>query len=390
MKKRLAIIMSVLMLSACDAAPQPEITTATPETTTITTTTAETTTTTTPETTTTTTTAAETTTTAAESKKPVDIYEGFTLADYYPADETADIVSISGVGGMINVLDEEKMAIARQGVIESEYYSEVIRQAKEIFTLENGNYTITAENKPFYADAYYNYFDSSEPYYVKPKMVYTIPINLGGEKGHVFVFSLPLPLKYAEWSGENLFYVPIYVTPDNKAIVINECCQQTMRNVEPIYVGEEFQLIFGSGHTQGTSLNIIVGFNESGYTNEYRGSAVKYTSWGGNYILDDMSVWYNEYRMLCYDKEKGYIDARSEKLSGEAMDIICSSPDVLAAYPDIAETCAAGHVYVTGGKYITVSGGGTFTFENGEFLPFDGTIHPSDDNFPSVAFIAQP
>ncbi len=385
MKKRLAIIMAALMLTSCDAAPVPE-----PKVTSATTTT-------TPETTTTTTevitttavaeTTVETTVTTAES---INYNADFSLADYYPVDETANVLSISGVGGMINALDEEKMEIARQGVYESEYYAEVIKQAKEIFTLENGEYVITTELKPFYADVYYNYFDDREPYSVKPEMVYTLPLTLDGKNGHVFVFSIPLPLKYAEWSGENDFYVTVYVTPDNKTVVVPECCQQTLRSVTPLYVGDKIQLIFSSGHTQGTSLSTIISFTDSGYNLELMGSAIEYTPSGANYILDDMSVWYNEYRILCYDKEKGYIDATAVKVNGEVMDIISSSPDILAVFPDIIERCASGQVYIIAGKYITVSDTATFIFENGEFKLFDGVIHPSSDDYPTLAFIAQP
>lgn len=391
MKKKItALLLLTAFITSCKSVPVTEIDPSLTAETAITTTAIETT----AAVETTTTTVAETTTTTAETTvaaaDPVNHYTDFSLSEYYPADETADIVSISGMGGMLNTLYEEKMEIARQAVYQSEYYDIVIDQAKELFDYNDGAYTLKEGATAFYSSAYNEYWDSAEPYSVKPMLEYTCPMFYDGEnREYVFVFSIPLPLRYAEWSGENYFFVAVYLNHKDEAIIMDECCQQTMRSVTPLYVGRTVQLIFDSGHTQGTSLSIITGFKNGGYKVEFRGSAIDYVPSGANYILNDMSVWYKEYEMLCYDSEKGYVNVAAEELSGEAMDIICSSADVLSVFPDIAERCASGQVYVIGGKYITVSGNSTFTFENGEFKLFDGIIHPTNSENETIAIVAQ-
>lgn len=383
MKKKItALLLLTAFITSCKSAPDThtEITTTAIETTAVETTT---------------TTVAETTTTTAETTvaatDPVNYYTDFSLSEYYPADETADIVSISGMGGMLNSLYEDKMEIARQAVYQSEYYAVVIEQAKELFNCNDNSYTLKDGTQAFYSSAYNEYWDSAEPYSVKPMLEYTCPMFYDGEnREYVFVFSIPLPLRYAEWSGENYFFVAVYVNHKNEAVIMNECCQQTMRSVTPLYVGRTVQLIFDSGHTQGTSRAVIIGFKNGEYKVEFTGSAIDYVPSGANYILNDMSVWYNEYEMLCYDSERGYINVAAEELSGEAMDIICSSPDVLGVFPDIAEKCASGQVHVIAGKYITVLGNSTFTFENGEFRLFDGVIHPPHSDRETVSIVAQP
>ncbi len=326
------------------------------------------------------TTTAETTTvttiTVAETTQPVD-YSSFSLKKYYTQDENASPVSIGGMGGMLNGLYEDKMEIARQAVYKSEYYVEVVEQAKALFDYKDGVYTPKPEETAFYSSGYEGYFDADEPYKVNPILVYTLPAYFNSYREYVFVFSMPLPVSFAEWSGEDQFYVTVFVDHEDNAVIIPECCQQTLRSVEPIHTGRNVHLLFQSGHSQGTVRSTIISFGTDDYQVEYTGSAVSYTPQGANYILDDISVWSGYYQMLFYDEEKGYCEVKSEPLDGEAMDIICSSSDVLKAYPDIYDMCADGYVWVIGGKYITVGNMGTFSFENGVFKPFDGIICPS-------------
>ena len=377
MKRKLtAFILSgaILTLSACENAThtsETSVATVPPEATSSVTTTL---------TSTTTITTTTTVTTTAEAAPSVD-YSSFNLKNYYTQDEKASPVSIGGIGGMLNRLYEDKMEIARQAVYKSEYYAEVVEQAKTLFDYKNGVYTPKPEESAFYSSGYEGYFDADEPYKVNPMLVYTLPAYFNSCREYVFVFSMPLPVSFAEWSGEDQFYVTVFVDHEDNAVIIPECCQQTLRSVEPIHVGKNIHLLFQSGHSQGTGRSTIISFGTDGYKVEYTGSAVSYIPPGANYILDDISVWSGYYKMLFYDEEIGYCEVKSEPLGGEAMDIICSSPDVLEAYPDIYDMCADGYVWVTGGKYITVGSTGTFSFENGVFKPFDGIIcHSKQEN----------
>ncbi len=384
MRRRIAILTAAVMaLSACQKTEQAVTTT-----TTATTTAAETTTTTTAVTTTAETTTPETSATEEIVSESVD-YSGFSLKDYYTQDKNAKPVSIDGMGGMLNGLYEDKMEIARKAVCESDYYAEAVRQAKELFDYRDGVYALKSDEPAFYSNGYEGYLDTNEAYKINPRLVYTMPAYFNRDyREYLFVFSMPLPVSYAEWSGEDMFYVTVFVNYSNKAVIIPECSKQTLRSVEPIHA-DNIQLLFQSGHSQGTGRSVIIGFDMNGYKVEYTGSAVHYTPSGANYILDDISVWSGYYKMLFCDEEKGYCEVRSEPLSGEAMDIICSSPDVLEAYPDIYDMCNDGQVHVIGGKYITVGAMGTFSFENGVFEPFDGIICPSEQE-DAMNIIAMP
>lgn len=347
---------------------------------------------------TTTTSEAATTTTAPEITTDPESYDyaGFDIAEYYPADEAAQPLVIRYKNevkpaliteeiSLPDGIDKEKSELARQAVEASGYYARAVEQAREIFSFENGTYTLNTDEAPFYADSYEGCLDSTEAYRINPLLLYAESDSFGG---NLFTFRIPLPVDFMEWSGHNYYYITVYVNQQNEAMLIPECCSQTLTKLTGIYVGDSVHIIANTGHSTGTSCSTIISLNADGYKVEYTGCYIECSESDANYLLDNVtggsSDWYN---MLCYDKEKGYKCVTAHTLSGEAMEIICSNPAVLEQIPDIRRACEKGYVYVIGGYISDTSDFATFTLENGEPVYFDGIIYPGKSD--SVSIIAE-
>lgn len=384
MNKRLLsvfIATMILTLGACGSQAQPvEIsTTATTETTTTTsaattTTAAKTTkaaTTTTAKTTVATTTAKTTTiTTTTEPIVKVDLAD-FKLNEYCGEFDEAEpmyYVSVSG-DEFEDDTDENRLNAAIEAVKASDYYSELIEEAKSLFTYENGTFVPTGEGWTYdgYKDGCLTY-DETEGYVVTPTVTQNHYLNFNLQDKETLLFlEYPLIGSQFEWSGTSVFYIPVFINADNQAFILHESVSQSLYASTFLKFEDGYHVFLEGGHTTGTSFARVYSFLDGTPKLEYKGRFLRNEAEG--YLFVD-------------DKSGGLDDARVGFFRDKTRDCYCGlsakrlNPGItealLEANPDVT---SATDFFSAGGKYIFSLMGSCYTLENTTLVETDFDIN---------------
>ncbi|MBQ7834425.1 MAG: hypothetical protein IJ385_01435, partial [Ruminiclostridium sp.] len=314
--------------------------------------------------------------TTAETTPPVD-YSTFSLLDYYGDFDEAEPMSYTmlDIESVTEDANKNRLEIALKAVKNTDYYTDVIKQAEELFAYENGE--ITAKEESFLNWGYEDCleYDETEGFVVNPQLKYSLSLKFDNENTEsVFVFRLPLTYSGLEWSGTSDFYVPVYVNSDNDPHILCDAAAQSLYGTSIIQYEDECHVIFDRGHSQGTARAHIYSFENGEPKLEYEGSHINYHS-KGLFFIDDQSGGAGIARTGFFrDKLRDcYCGVKAFPLDGEAEQAVINSEKVRTEFGDIAR------LYVVGGQYLFIPMHECYTFENGALIKADIGINCTPD-----------
>lgn len=317
----------------------------------------------------------------SETETSADTDESFSLADLVGDFDAADPMRYTLVTKENFTPADKKSAenAALEVVRESDFLRSVEKQAREMFTYENGVYTPTDEMH-FLNSTYLDYL--GDDFSIEPKPIGGITAKFDGvNDGYVYFFSMPLSFDYLEWSGTPVLYAAVFVNDADEAQVI--CGDQTLWDIGLLAYEDRTDIVFSAGHTSGTSHSYIVSFNDGAVLTNRRIYGSVNADESGYVLKDDISGFLGHNILFFRDRERGYCGIRAVKLSDDAFEKIKNYPGI---QPDErnADEFDADHFYIAGGKYLKNSFG-VYVFDGNDLVPTDFNVIAADeDDFDTV------
>lgn len=317
----------------------------------------------------------------SETETSADTDESFSLADLAGDFDAADPMRYTLVTKENFTPADKKSAenAALEVVRESDFLRSVEKQAREMFTYENGVYTPTDEMH-FLNSTYLDYL--GDDFSIEPKPIGGITAKFDGvNDGYVYFFSMPLSFDYLEWSGAFELYAAVFVNDADEAQLI--CGDQTLGSAVLLAYEDRTDIVFSAGHTSGTSHSYIVSFNDGAVLTNRRIYGSVNADESGYVLKDDVSGFLGHNILFFRDRERGYCGISAVKLSDDAFEKIKNYPGI---QPDEsnADEFDADHFYIAGGKYLTNSFD-AYVFDGNDFVPTDFNVITADeDDFDTV------
>lgn len=317
----------------------------------------------------------------SETEASADTDESFSLADLAGDFDAADPMRYTLVTKENFTPADKKSAenAALEVVRESDFLRSVEKQAREMFTYENGVYTPTDEMH-FLNSTYLDYL--GDDFSIEPKPIGGITAKFDGvNDGYVYFFSMPLSFDYLEWSGAFELYAAVFVNDADEAQVI--CGDQTLWDIGLLAYEDRTDVVLSAGHTAGTSHFYIASFSDGAVLKNKRFYGSVNADESGYVLNDDVSGYFGHYELFFRDRERGYCGIRAEKLSDDAFEKIKNYPGI---QPDErnADEFDADHFYIAGGKYLTNSFD-AYVFDGNDLVPTDFNVIAADeDDFDTV------
>lgn len=317
----------------------------------------------------------------SETEASADTDESFSLADLAGDFDAADPMRYTLVTKKNLTPADKKSAenAALEVVRESDFLRSVEKQAREMFTYENGAYTPTEEIH-FLNSTYLDYL--GDDFSIEPKPIGGITAKFDGvNDGYIYFFSMPLSFDYLEWSGTPVFYAAVFVNDADEAQVI--CGDQTLWDIGLLAYEDRTDVILSAGHTSGTSHSYIVSFNDGAVLTNRRIYGSVNADESGYVLKDDVTGFLGQYELFFRDRERGYCGISAVMLSDDAFEKIKNYPGI---QPDErnADEFDADHFYIAGGKYLKNSFD-VYVFDGNDLVPTDfNVISADEDDFDTV------
>lgn len=317
----------------------------------------------------------------SETETSADADESFSLADLAGDFDAADPMRYTLVTKENFTPADKKSAenAALEVVRESDFLRSAEKQAREMFTYENGVYTPTDEMH-FLNSTYLDYL--GDDFSIEPKPIGGITAKFDGvNDGYVYFFSMPLSFDYLEWSGAFELYAAVFVNDADEAQLI--CGDQTLGSAVLLAYEDRTDIVFSAGHTSGTSHSYIVSFNDGAVLTNRRIYGSVNADESGYVLKDDVSGFLGHNILFFRDRERGYCGISAVKLSDDAFEKIKNYPGI---QPDEsnADEFDADHFYIAGGKYLTNSFD-AYVFDGNDLVPTDfNVISADEDDFDTV------
>lgn len=319
----------------------------------------------------------------SETETSADTDESFSLADLAGDFDAADPMRYTLVTKENFTPADKKSAenAALEVVRESDFLRSVEKQAREMFTYENGVYTPTDEMH-FLNSTYLDYL--GDDFSIEPKPIGGITAKFDGvNDGYIYFFSMPLSFDYLEWSGAFELYAAVFVNDADEAQLI--CGDQTLGSAVLLAYEDRTDIVFSAGHTSGTSHSYIVSFNDGAVLTNRRIYGSVNADESGYVLKDDVTGFLGQYELFFRDRERGYCGIRAVKLSDDAFEKIKNYPGI---QPDErnADEFDADHFYIAGGKYLKNSfDADAYVFDGNDLVPTDfNVISADEDDFDTV------
>lgn len=319
----------------------------------------------------------------SETEASADTDESFSLADLAGDFDAADPMRYTLVTKENFTPADKKSAenAALEVVRESDFLRSVEKQAREMFTYENGVYTPTDEMH-FLNSTYLDYL--GDDFSIEPKPIGGITAKFDGvNDGYIYFFSMPLSFDYLEWSGAFELYAAVFVNDADEAQLI--CGDQTLGSAVLLAYEDRTDIVFSAGHTSGTSHSYIVSFNDGAVLTNRRIYGSVNADESGYVLKDDISGFLGHNILFFRDRERGYCGISAEKLSDDAFEKIKNYPGI---QPDErnADEFDADHFYIAGGKYLKNSFDAyAYVFDGNDLVPTDFNVIAADeDDFDTV------
>lgn len=319
----------------------------------------------------------------SETETSADADESFSLADLAGDFDAADPMRYTLVTKENFTPADKKSAenAALEVVRESDFLRSAEKQAREMFTYENGVYTPTDEMH-FLNSTYLDYL--GDDFSIEPKPIGGITAKFDGvNDGYVYFFSMPLSFDYLEWSGAFELYAAVFVNDADEAQLI--CGDQTLGSAVLLAYEDRTDIAFSAGHTSGTSHSYIVSFNDRAVLTNRRIYGSVNADESGYVLKDDVTGFLGQYELFFRDRERGYCGISAVKLSDDAFEKIKNYPGI---QPDErnADEFDADHFYIAGGKYLKNSFDAyAYVFDGNDLVPTDFNVIAADeDDFDTV------
>lgn len=319
----------------------------------------------------------------SETETSADTDESFSLADLAGDFDAADPMRYTLVTKENFTPADKKSAenAALEVVRESDFLRSAEKQAREMFTYENGIYTPTDEMH-FLNSTYLDYL--GDDFSIEPKPIGGITAKFDGvNDGYVYFFSMPLSFDYLEWSGAFELYAAVFVNDADEAQLI--CGDQTLGSAVLLAYEDRTDIVFSAGHTSGTSHSYIVSFNDGAVLTNRRIYGSVNADESGYVLKDDVTGFLGQYELFFRDRERGYCGISAVKLSDDAFEKIKNYPGI---QPDErnADEFDADHFYIAGGKYLKNSFDAyAYVFDGNDLVPTDfNVISADEDDFDTV------
>lgn len=319
----------------------------------------------------------------SETETSADTDESFSLADLAGDFDAADPMRYTLVTKENFTPADKKSAenAALEVVRESDFLRSAEKQAREMFTYENGVYTPTDEMH-FLNSTYLDYL--GDDFSIEPKPIGGITAKFDGvNDGYVYFFSMPLSFDYLEWSGAFELYAAVFVNDADEAQLI--CGDQTLGSAVLLAYEDRTDIVFSAGHTSGTSHSYIVSFNDGAVLTNRRIYGSVNADESGYVLKDDVSGFLGHNILFFRDRERGYCGISAVKLSDDAFEKIKNYPGI---QPDErnADEFDADHFYIAGGKYLKNSfDADAYVFDGNDLVPTDfNVISADEDDFDTV------
>lgn len=317
----------------------------------------------------------------SETEASADTDESFSLADLAGDFDAADPMRYTLLTKENFTPADKKSAenAALEVVRESDFLRSAEKQAREMFTYENGVYTPTEEIH-FLNSTYLEYL--GDDFSIVPKPIGGITAKFDGvNDGYIYFFLMPLSFDYLEWSGTPVFYAAVFVNDADEAQVI--CGDQTLWDIGLLAYEDRTDIVFSAGHTSGTSHSYIVSFNDGAVLTNRRIYGSVNADESGYVLKDDVTGFLGQYELFFRDSERGYCGIRAVMLSDDAFEKIKNYPGI---QPDErnADEFDADHFYIAGGKYLKNSFD-VYVFDGNDLVPTDfNVISADEDDFDTV------
>lgn len=319
----------------------------------------------------------------SETETSADTDESFSLADLAGDFDAADPMRYTLVTKENFTPADKKSAenAALEVVRESDFLRSAEKQAREMFTYENGIYTPTDEMH-FLNSTYLDYL--GDDFSIEPKPIGGITAKFDGvNDGYIYFFSMPLSFDYLEWSGAFELYAAVFVNDADEAQLI--CGDQTLGSAVLLAYEDRTDIVFSAGHTSGTSHSYIVSFNDGAVLTNRRIYGSVNADESGYVLKDDISGFLGHNILFFRDRERGYCGISAVKLSDDAFEKIKNYPGI---QPDErnADEFDADHFYIAGGKYLKNSFDAyAYVFDGNDLVPTDFNVIAADeDDFDTV------
>lgn len=286
--------------------------------------------------------------------------ENFAVSDYITDFENAPLMGCSFINDiLIPQADETAVAKAVEAYKKSDFYSEAIKLANEMFRFENGELTNNdGSDAPMWLlYGYRDYIIISEVSEIEFRYDVTSSVKylLDGENEEsIVLLNVPLPMSKFDTSAHAGFHVPVYINSDGEAHILYDVCRQDYGLFKLIaYSDGTVHALFGFGHNESGQQGAVYSFKNGMPKLELSGRAIS--------IYQGMLMGgfgWNTFEPFMLDEESGEFCAlKAVPPSEELAKIICSDKIIQTYVPNAWEMYQNKQVQIIGGKYITFNTG---------------------------------
>lgn len=289
-----------------------------------------------------------------------ELPENFAISDYITDFDNAPLIGCSYINDiLIPLADEASVTKAVEAYKKSDFYSEAIELANEMFRIENGELANNdVPDMPMWLlYGYRDYITISETSELEFRydVVSSVKYLLDGENEEsIVLLKVPLPLSKCDSSAHAGFHVPVYVNSDGEAHILYDVCRQDYGLFKLIaYSDGTVHALFGFGHNEGGQQGAVYSFKNGMPKLELSGCPIS--------IYQGMLMGgfgWNTFEPFMFNAESGEFCAlKAVPPSKELAEIICSDRTILTYVPNAREMYQNKQIQIIGGKYITFNTG---------------------------------
>lgn len=299
---------------------------------------------------------------APQGDAPV-LPENFAIGDYLTDFDNAELIGCTYINDiLIPQADDAAVEKAVEAYKKSDFYSEAIKLANEMFRVENGELAENSSDAPMWLlYGYRDYIIVSETsektseIEFRYDVISSVKYLLDGENEEsIVLLYVPLPMSKFNTSAHTGFHVPVYINSDGEAHILYDVCRQDYGLFKLIaYSDGTVHSLFGFGHNEGGQQGAVYSFKNGMSKLELSGCP--------NSIYQGMLMggfgWNTFEPFMLEGKSGEFCALKAVSPSKELAEIICSDNVIRTYVPDAWEMYRNNKIQIIGSKYITFSTG---------------------------------
>ncbi len=290
-----------------------------------------------------------------------ELPDNFAISDYINGFDDASLMSCSYINDMLILqADDSAVEKAVEKYKDSEFYTEALELANEMFRFDNGELaeTGTADAPAWLGYEYKDYYivqSETSGIDFRYDVVSSVRYTLDGENEEsIVLLKVPLPLSKCDSSAHAGFHVPVYVNSDGEAHILYDVCRQDYGLFKLIaYSDGTVHALFGFGHNEGGQQGAVYSFKNGMPKPELSGCPIS--------VYQGMLMGgfgWNTFEPFMLDGESGEFCAVAAVPPGaELAEMICSDVIIRTYVPNAWEMYRNNRIQIIGGKYITFNTG---------------------------------